>query len=44
MKTSVCSVWVMPSTTAFFPCPYWNVNVKTGAGAAILDHEMEAIC
>lgn len=45
-ENSVCSVWVkgkrMPST-ALFPPPCWNVNVKTGAGAAILDHEMEAI-
>lgn len=39
-EKSMCSVWVkgkaMPSTA-------WNVIVKAGAGAAILDQEMEAI-
>lgn len=33
----------MPST-AFFAPPCWNVNAKPGAGAAILDPEMEALC
>lgn len=37
-ENSVCSVWVkgkgMPST-ALFPPPCWNVNVKTGVGAAL---------
>lgn len=40
-EKSVRSVWVkgkgMPSTS-------WNVIAKIGAGAAVLDHEMEAKC